>query len=362
MKSFSRPFESIKLVDAQNYICDLVNIDGPLVCLFRDGKNNWIYIWCDTDGAKRERWMVFPVSRCLLIAYLERSSSLLDLVVGAESTYILDIKSASVEQRHGDSPSAANDGSLSASRRLKKVSVSEIAEYLPSSESLFEEEFTPDISLARELVPVSFDLPIDGDWFLADLNKFSKIYSQLYAFFYCTKPRFVTNIGERVRSYLSAPWTGGYSRVNLFEALKKAVPSLHDLEIKSINYASPGEIRIEALKSVGDGVASVMKNYLDNKAFMVDAEKSINTLLSSNHLRRLDLSSKSNAQLFLNSENINFLIEKGGLIAGKLGCVEEFNKIAEYSPNTVVSAKAQLSVLARIKKLAEFQASGLTDL
>lgn len=362
MKSFGRPFEPIKLVDTQNYICDLVNIEGPLVCLFRDTKKNWVYIWCDTDGVKRERWVIFPVSRPFLIAYLKRSSSLLDLVVGAESTYVLDIKSVPGDRSSDNSPSAANDGSLSTSRRLKKVALSEIEEYLPSSDSLFEEGFAPDISLARELVPVSFDIPIDGNWFFADLNKFSKIYSQLYAFFYCTKPRFVKNIGERVRSNLSAPWMGGYSRVNLFEALKKSVPSLHDLEIKSIQYASPGQIKIEALNSVGESVAGVVKNYLENRQVMVDAEKSINTLLSSNHLRRLDLSAKSDDQLFLSSENLSFLIEKRKLIASRLGCIEEFNKLAEYSPNSVVSAKAQLALLVRVKRLAELQASGLTDL
>lgn len=360
MKALTRPFTHLTFVDKHSYICDLLNIEGPLLCLFRDAKQSWIYLWCDTDGIKKERWLLFPIGRKDLIDYLEKKSALLNLVNDASVKYLLDI-TFNIEA-DASSVSLMSEGMIM-HRHLKQVAMDDIQEYLPSQDSFFNDELAPDISLARELSPAPYDVPIDGNWFIGDLQKFSQIYAQVYAFLYCTKPRFVANIGDKVKSYLRSPWTGGYSRVNLFEALKKAVPALHELQIKQIRYASPGEIRIEALKSVGWSISKTVKSYLDHKSELDDAEKGVNMLLSSNHLRRADVSDKCDDELrMLTPENKKFLKEKGDLIAAALDCVEEFSRISEYSPNIIVSAKVQLALLIRVRKLADFQKMGLIDL
>jgi hypothetical protein len=358
MKVLSAPFTPMKVLDKQSYICDLLDIEGPLLCLFRDAKQNWLYLWCDTDGAKRERWLLFPVTRAALIQYLERKLTLRSVVTESTSKFLLDV----TLNTEAVNPSAlAVDTTMH--RRLKSVELADVVEYLPSEDSFFNEDLAPDISLARELNPSSYEVPIDGHWFFGDLQKFSQIYAQIYAFLYCTKPRFVVNIGDRVKECLRSPWKGGYSRVNLFDALKKAVPSLHDLQIKQIRYASPGEIRIEALKSVGGSISEVVRAYLKNRDPLIDAEKGINMLLASNHLRRSDLSDKSDEQLtMLTAENRKFLVEKGQLISKALNCEEEFMRLSEYSPNIVVSAKVHLALLSRIRRLAEFQSAGLINL
>ncbi|EEF27747.1 conserved hypothetical protein [Ricinus communis] len=247
VRKINAPRESISLIESHSYICDLLYLEGPVLSLFRDAQRNWLYLWCDTDGKQIQRWLLFPVTRPQLVAYLTKESALLPLVLQAPQRLMVDTTFQDVFTDEGVLKGRSHH------RSIKDVTgtADEIAEYLPTEESFFDEELAPDISLATELNPTSFDVPIDGQWFFADLDRFSKIYSQLYAFFYCTKPRFVNNLGGRVKRYLASPWTGGYSRINLFEALKGLIPSLHDLEIKQIRYASPGEIKIEALESVG---------------------------------------------------------------------------------------------------------------
>ncbi|MGV1017805.1 MAG: hypothetical protein ACOYBW_10575 [Fluviibacter phosphoraccumulans] len=341
-----------KFIDRNIFICDLISFEGAILSLFRRDNHNWLYLWCDTDKANKNRWLLFPVSRSALVGYLDGQRSLRELVVGSKKYLVLD-QSATVEQ---------GDDKPTIHRYLKEISsVDQIAEYLPSDDSYFESELSPDISLANEINPTRYDVPIDGEWFFADLDRFSRLYGQLYSFFYCTKPRFVTNLGSRIERNLRSPWKGGYSRVNLFDALSRLVPSLHDLEIKKMQYASPGEISIEALKSVGDGIAIAVLRYIEHEKSLVDSEKAINTVLSASKLRRVDLSQLNDKQLPLDAANIEVLKQSQETIAGFLGIASELKNLSSFSPNIAVTSKVFLSLLVRIRRLAEFQTSGQID-
>ncbi|MBO2977505.1 hypothetical protein [Burkholderia pseudomallei] len=358
MRKIAAPRGSASLLDNHTYICDLLNVEGPVLSLLRDSQRNWLYLWCDTDGQRVQRWLAFPVSRAGLVAYLTKQVPLLPLVQQASQRLVIDAAFQDVFAEDGSHKGRTHH------RSIKNVSdaLDQIAEYLPTDDSYFDEELAPDISLAKEVNPTLFEVPIDGQWFLSDLDRFSRVYSQLYAFFYCTKPRFVKNLGGKVRRYLSAPWTGGYSRVNLFEALRGLIPSLHDLQIKKIQYASPGEIEIEALESVGDSISNAVKCYLQAEDSLTEAEKMINQLLGSKRLKRADLSSIRDDQLPLTKDNIDFLFEKKKEIGSALGIEEELALLNEYSPNIVVSMKVLIAMVTRIRRLAAFQSGGLLDL
>jgi hypothetical protein len=233
---------------------------------------------------------------------------------------------------------------------------------LPTANSFFDEELAPNISVARELSPTKYDVPIDGNWFIKDLDNFSNLYSQLYAFFYCTKPQFMTDIGNRVQRLLEAPWKGGFSRINLFDALQKNVPAVHDLKIHEMQYASPGDITIEALESVGDSVKNSVICYRKKVAEVTADVKSLNNVLSDRALRRVDLSKYSDLKLPLSDEDKNYIAEKTGSLASLLAIGSEFSDLASRSPNMVVSAKVLLAVASRIERMAHFEDTGLLDL
>ncbi|MDR6741001.1 hypothetical protein J2X56_003025 [Herbaspirillum sp. 1173] len=357
MKPLKGTRETLGLLDKHIYMCDLVYLEGPVLSLFRDHKQNWLYLWCDTDNVEKERWLLFPVSRTDLIDYLEKRAPLLDLVKKPVPKYLLDFR-----QKSDDEKSAGKDDSVSTYRHLVRVGDMQfLDEYLPTERSYFNEELAPNISLAQELNPGTFEVPIKGDWFISDLDNFSNLYSQLYAFFYCTKPQFITDIGARVKRYLTAPWQGGFSRVHLFDALARMIPSIHDLKIKKIYYASPGGVNIEALSSVGDRIRDSVLRFLENQSDIKSSIKRINAFLSSSKLRKVDLSAVNDSQLSLPKEEIAFLHEEIASVINALSMTKEWSDISSHSPNVVVSSKVLIAVIARIERLAEFQRTGLLD-
>lgn len=353
------PRLNLSLLDKHVYMSDLVYVEGPLLSLYRDAKDNWLYFWCDTDGKSKERWLLFPVSREDLIAYLEAKKNLLELVRSAKKRWFMEY--SRVSQKPGDEQ--IYEQSKSFTRELREVSDANfLNEYLPTSDSYFDEELAPNISVTRELSPTLYNVPIDGNWFIKDLDNFSNVYSQLYAFFYCTKPQFMTDIGSKVHRLLEAPWKGGFSRVNLFDALQKNVPAVHDLKIHEMAYASPGDITIEALESVGASVKNTVIRYRSEVSEIGIAVRSLNAVLSDKALRRVDLSKYSDTKLPLTEQDKLFISEKMQCVADLLSIQSEFNDLASRSPNIVVSAKVLLSVVSRIERLADFQATGLLDL
>ena len=346
---------SASALNKHTYICDILYLDGPILSLFTDKKQNWFYLWCDTDSETKDRWLLFPVRRADFVGYLNQSIALRALIETADTRWMLDVSQI-------DPGDQSEIGSISRDsyRFLRAVGAEDIpGDYWPAADSYFDESLSSDISLALEVNPSAYHIPIDGSWFFADLDRFSSVYSQLYAFLYCTKPRFVTNLERKVARYLTSPWKGGFSRVNLFTALQRMVPSIHDLQIQSIQYHSPGEIRIEALKSVGEQIGLVVSRYITNQAVVTEAEKGINGFLTSARLKRRDASVLSDAQLGLTHQNIEFLTTQKTLLGAALSLTEEFAHITSDSPNTVVACKVVTALVKRIRRLAEFQQTGL---
>jgi hypothetical protein len=349
---------SLSLLDKHVYMTDLVNVDGPILSLYRDAKDSWLYLWCDTDNSSTERWLLFPVSRVGLIDYLEGTCTLLFLVEDASKRWFLDY--ARLTQANAAEPI---ENAKSFTRTLREVSDwAMLQEYLPATDSYFDEELAPHISVAQELSPTKFNVPIDGNWFIKDLDNFSNVYSQLYAFFYCTKPQFMTDIGNRVQRLLESPWKGGFSRINLFEALQRNVPAVHDLKIHQFQYASPGDITIEALESVGESVKNAIILYRHQGGEITLLVRSLNNMLSDKALKRVDLSKYSDETLPLPDTDKAYIREKSESLADALQIKGEFADLCSRAPNMVVSAKVLIAVVSRVDRLSDFEKAGLLDL
>lgn len=340
----------VKLLDKHSFIGDLLYLDGPILSLFRTPRQNWLYLWCDTDGEYTERWLIFSVSRENLISYMKLKSTLLNVINAAPVRMITDIKK---------SPPVSQDDSWKLSKTLTKITDTQhIINYLPASDSFFDEALAPNISTAQELSPTKYEVPIAGDWLCSDLDKFSTLYSQIYSFLYCTTPQFLSSISDRVESFLRAPWEGGFSRVHLFSGFSNLLPSFHDLEISKLKYNSPGEIEFEALQSIGISIENLVIKYIDNEKELIEIEKRLNSFLSENHLKKINLSMVGDANLNISPENIIFLKDKVAALSSLLGIKDEIDRLILLAPNIVIAAKVSVAVLVRVKKLAGFQQSG----
>ncbi len=341
-------------LDRHHHICDLVFFDEPLVSLFKGYQSSWIYLWVDNDDSIADRWLVFPVDRTELVAYLDKQVSLRELLEQASKVIVLDKRIV-----------RAVDGEPSIHRHAKYISNREsIEEYFPDEDSFFDETLTTDISLARDLAPKRFDIPVDGQWFITDLARFSSSYNRLYSFFYCTAPRFITNLPERISKYMNSPWQGGYSRLNLFDAMHRMIPSMHEMRVAKYSYASPGDIEIEALDSVGYSIKSAVLSYLTSEDRITLSIKTCDAALAGAKLKRNDVSLLDDTALLARYSNkhIGAIQAFCGNIGDMLNLRKETDLLVQASPNCVIAAKALLAFLKQLRHVAEFQRRGMLDL
>lgn len=342
--------QAVSLFDHHSHICDLIYFDGPLLSLFRGDQWDWLYMWVDTNQRGTDRWLVFRTDREDLVTYLQRQASLRELLIGSAAIYSLDKK-------------IVHDGiETSIHRQAQFVPTAEVEEYFPDADSYFDESLTRDVEATREIAPNIFSIPVKGRWFLPDIGKFSKNFTRLYSFIYCSRPQFVSNLEEKMRRYLESPWQGGYSRVNFFDALHRQIPSIHDMRVANYNYNSPGDIKIEALSSVGADVVTLVLRYLNSKASVDKDYKIIDTIIGKANLRKENLSRISDDRLIIAAEHLDSIKEKLRSIGDALELENEFGTLARMSPNTVVQAKVVISLVRQVSKLADYQSSGMLDL
>lgn len=357
MRKINKKSIPIKSVANHSFIEDLQFYEGPLVSLYRTERDNWIYVWCDSEKKQaNNRWLVIKASRANLVSYLQKTKTLRTLIADASERFLLD------HHIYGEYDGLEYKVN-STFRHLYKIdSLNEVVDYLPGETSYFKESLAENINPEVDFVPQDFSVPIAGNWFCHDFDKFTGLYSQLYAFFYCTTPQFISNLSLKVESLLHSPWKGGFSRVNLFEALKRYIPAVHDLEVKKIVFNSPGEIVFEAIPLVNNKIKLAILFLLNNHDRVVEIEKFFNQALSENNLKRCNVSALSDETLNLPEVFKNALRDKIAEAGDVLGISDELKSLTSNSPNVVISAKITLSVLVRIRKITSFEILGQLDL
>lgn len=349
------------LFDSHEHVCDLIDVDGPLLSLYTDARNNWLYLWCDTDRVKVNRWMLFKVSREDLILFFRRQVSLRELITRARAIIILD--ETATRAVKSDELGTAQEPVLSIKRRFTKVDdPSAVGAYWPSERSFFDPELAEGIDVQQEIAPSRYLIPVDGRWFFKDLDSFSRTYAKIYAFLYATKPQFINSMGERLHGLLMAPWTGGYSRVNLFSNLRRGLPALHDLQIERFNYASPGAIEVEALPSICKDVATVVLSAKDQWGRLKVHDRIIDTIIASHKLKKADLSLVSDDELPFAEGDLIALRNASFDICRLIGISDRSEALRSAAPNLIVYAKSVQALLGQVDKLFQFEEQGLLNL
>jgi hypothetical protein len=120
-------------------LCPLLEVEFPLLSLYADGAQNWLYLWCDRPALDAlNRWILFPVSAAQLLAYLNQAQPLRALILEAPMLWLADFEGWDVVALHNDRALAV------------PVSLEALADYLPSEDSFFDESLVPDLSPIRE--------------------------------------------------------------------------------------------------------------------------------------------------------------------------------------------------------------------
>ncbi|MDM0007164.1 hypothetical protein QTI51_17490 [Variovorax sp. J22G73] len=347
--------------DGHEHVCDLIEADGPLLSLYTDLRDNWLYLWCDTDRVKVNRWMLIKAPRTSLVEFFSQRISLRALIENSPSVIMLD--ETAVRSEKVDDLGIPQEPTISLKRRFIKLDdPTDVQAYWPSDRSFFNPELAEGIDIRQEFAPSKHLIPVDGRWYFKDLDSFSRTYAKLYAFLYSTKPQFINSMSARLYSLLRAPWTGGYSRVNLFSSLRRGLPALHDLQIDSFSYASPGAIEVEALPSICEDVSRIILSSKGRWPRLAVYDKIINTIIGKHKLRKVDLSTVPNEQLPFAQEEAQALENSCTEICTLLGVEDRIDALRDAAPNLIVYAKAVQALLGQVQKLNAFQEQGLLNL
>jgi hypothetical protein len=343
------------VLESHTYICDLINVEFPVLSLYSDGRENWLYLWNDTDTRGMDRWFLFKVSRDNLTAYLKGKKSLRSVVDAAPRLLKLEQRAGEWEQ-----PSSAREPRRPR-RRLHQIDADFYADQLPDEDSLFDPSMTEDLDLSKDVVPHIYKVPIDGAWFERDFEFLFKRYRRLYSFFYATRPQFVRTVSQKLYRCLRAPWKGGFSRLNLYSYLAQEIPAQHALRVSGIQYASPGYVGFEALPGIGESIQLAVLAYLANEAEVSQASNTISNTLKRTGLATRDVSEFSDEMLGVYDKSLGELRESCSLIGERLRAVNEVRALCEASPNTVIYSKAVNSFVRQVYMLSKLQRDDMLD-
>ncbi len=86
--------------------------------------------------------------------------------------------------------------------------------------------------------------------------------------------------------------------MNMFDALHRLIPSVHDTRIAKFSYASPGTVTIEALASVGETIRKTVLAAVESRADLKTAIGVIDGTLAAARLKKQNLSKKSRQGTF----------------------------------------------------------------
>jgi hypothetical protein len=316
---------------------DLVNFDGPLVSLFKKGDDDFLFIWVDCDSW-RNRWVALPLERDDLQDYLTQKTSLFkifnkaDLVLVFEST-----KSAQKRNYRFIAPHLLPQS------------------YLPDSDSfLFPSVATESaMKLAADL-PSNYMIKLDGELFLDDLASVPKLYQQLYSFHYG-----LAHLGrEAVKESLTRlleKWRGGINAVNIFTGLRSVTPSIHRAQVKGLQFASPGYIKLDLLSSLADEISSACDRIIAMSNFKA-TETLYNEVYSYFRAEKLggfekDGFVRANSISSMQAERLNEFVDE---YFGLMGWSSYANNFAALGLDPLAKMRMLLAYYRRLRSLRRY--------
>lgn len=199
----------------------------------------------------------------------------------------------------------------------------------------------------------TIEIPIDGRWDVQDLAYFPKKFADTYSFLYALRVSSPMTINYLKNVFQRYPWQGGYSSLGFFNDLYNSIPRKNRLTVKKFQYASPGNIALNADAEIANHVyASVTKVNADT----VTVKKIYSELQKG--MSEREFLGVSKYDITLSESDINFLKTHTLALSNAIG-FKGLEKINELTNNDLLtSAKILTSYYRRLEDLAEFYDSG----
>ncbi|MEJ1384149.1 MAG: hypothetical protein RPU34_10140 [Candidatus Sedimenticola sp. (ex Thyasira tokunagai)] len=318
------------------WVEDILYFDGPILSLLKESTTqDLFYYWCDSNELYN-RWMIIPVNRTIITDYKNQRISLLQLVQLSHSVRLVNLNTEGKPARAWE------------------VLVDQLPEaYLPPKESIFDPALCPSPDGSLLETPSEYALNLDGKWFLEDLVLVPKLYSQLYSFVYTVinlKKDSVRSNAKKI--FGNYPWRGGFSTVNFFNDLDRVIPSLHEPQVKSLQYASPGSIKLELLTEVSASLKHSLDTSHRNRETLHELNKEISSFIRTKKLSKIRGNDPS---ITFDNETKIFLADKIEPFSSALGLDNYLEDIRKLSRNDLVAIKILMSIYRRSKQVFDFK-------
>jgi len=202
-----------------------------------------------------------------------------------------------------------------------------------------------------EFTEGSYTIEIGGNWRFEDLTVFTTEYQKLYGFYYHLIADIDAPWGRDTGAY---PWRGGYSTVHFFNRLYGTIPYSRKPRLKSIRYASPGWIELQAVIEVVHQISGVVASLATTTWAAYECYGRIQKMLS--ELKISNISAKER-ELELADKYAAFIGDALDEMSSHLG-EQDKARILEMAPNELAALKLELTVFRRLKPLVELENAG----
>lgn len=196
---------------------------------------------------------------------------------------------------------------------------------------------------------------IDGRWDIADMRRFSDLVQDSYAFVYALAGKGPASTNQKMEAlFRRYPWRGGFSSVNFFDDLYKLIPANDRAEIKSIQYASPGTIKLRMDGDVATLIRSFVEDLNSPESVAQDAYKEARAFL-----RKKGWLGKAKDDLEMLAQDEASLMELVRKLSVAFGLGAQVQDVVAFSNSDPLGAvKILLAYFRRLSNLADYSATG----
>lgn len=201
------------------------------------------------------------------------------------------------------------------------------------------------------------EISLDKKWELHDFSVFTGEYVQLYSFFYLLNT--ISSNSNIELDFSSYPWEGGYSVVNFFRKIHSATDEKHRLQIKSLQYSSPGFIELSGVLSVALDISALIGVFCGAASLL---NKTYDSIIKGYNERKLAKLKIREAEAKLTKGDIDFIrdsvknLKKDFMLTQEQ--IEALTKITKK--DELIQLKILLCLFRRALPIANQQLEGKT--
>jgi hypothetical protein len=228
----------------------------------------------------------------------------------------------------------------------------EVDQWLPES-GLFLRDYKGSL-LSHGGKLVERQVNLDGRWGIEDLERFSDLWSDAYAFTFALYPQLGGNKQRITELFHKYPWRGGFSAMNFFGDLYRQVPPGLRPAISEMHKASPGYLKMALHEVLFDRIEHLVKN-LNSR----NSPESLAYDQVRKDLRESGWLGRASADIRLGGDDLERLQQHLKFLSKAFGFVQQERHILYLgNQDPLAAVKILLSFYRKVRELSDYISTG----